>query len=64
MMASSKQPITLVTGNKKKLEEFVAILGKDFPFEVCVECCSFHDKDAFKVFIYAKEMMNNERYEF
>lgn len=34
IMASTKQPITLVTGNKKKLEEFVAILGKDFPYEV------------------------------
>ncbi|XP_012273905.1 inosine triphosphate pyrophosphatase [Orussus abietinus] len=28
------KPITFVTGNAKKLEEFVAILGKNFPREI------------------------------
>lgn len=28
------KPIVFVTGNAKKLEEFLAILGKNFPFEV------------------------------
>ncbi|ETW02595.1 RdgB/HAM1 family non-canonical purine NTP pyrophosphatase [Aphanomyces invadans] len=30
----AKRVVTFVTGNKKKLEEVVAILGTDFPFEV------------------------------
>ncbi|OQR87493.1 inosine triphosphate pyrophosphatase [Achlya hypogyna] len=30
----TKRVVTFVTGNKKKLEEVVAILGADFPFEV------------------------------
>ncbi|CAK4079472.1 unnamed protein product [Aphanomyces euteiches] len=30
----AKRVVTFVTGNKKKLEEVVAILGSDFPFEV------------------------------
>jgi inosine triphosphate pyrophosphatase len=30
----TKRMITFVTGNKKKLEEVIAILGTDFPFEV------------------------------
>ncbi len=31
---SARKSITFVTGNAKKLEEFVAILGKDFPHDV------------------------------
>ena len=31
---STRKTITFVTGNAKKLEEFIAILGKDFPHEV------------------------------
>ena len=31
---SDKFKITFVTGNKKKLEEVVAILGNDLPFEI------------------------------
>lgn len=30
----SKKPITFVTGNVKKLEEFVAILGNTFPRQI------------------------------
>ena len=30
----SRKTLTFVTGNSKKLEEFIAIVGKDFPFEV------------------------------
>ena len=31
---STKKTLTFVTGNAKKLEEFVAILGSNFPYEV------------------------------
>lgn len=31
---STRKTITFVTGNVKKLEEFVAILGSNFPYEV------------------------------
>ena len=30
----SRKTLTFVTGNAKKLEEFVAILGSNFPYEV------------------------------
>ena len=30
----ASKTITFVTGNKKKLEEFVAILGNNFPHKV------------------------------
>lgn len=33
-MAAGKKTITFVTGNAKKLEEFVAILGSNFPHQV------------------------------
>ena len=32
----SKKTITFVTGNAKKLEEFVAILGNNFPYKVYI----------------------------
>lgn len=28
------KPITFITGNAKKLEEFIAVLGKEFPREM------------------------------
>lgn len=33
-MSGSRKTITFVTGNAKKLEEFIAILGKDFPHDI------------------------------
>ena len=32
--ARNAQPITLITGNKNKLKEFMAILGEDFQEKV------------------------------
>lgn len=32
--ARNAQPITLITGNKNKLKEFIAILGEDFQQKV------------------------------
>ena len=41
--------ITFVTGNAKKLEEFVAILGTNFPFKVVSNPCRLTElKDIFK----------------
>lgn len=35
IIMTSKPIVTFVTGNRNKLSEVVAILGSDFPFEVC-----------------------------
>jgi inosine triphosphate pyrophosphatase len=53
-MSSRRLTLTLVTGNTKKLEEFVAILGNDFQHEVVsknidlpeyqVKCLKFYYK--------------------
>lgn len=34
MKLKMSKPITFITGNAKKLEEVIAILGKDFPREL------------------------------
>lgn len=33
---ANKKPISLVTGNRKKLEEFLQILGEEFKNKVCI----------------------------
>lgn len=34
---SAKKTLTFVTGNAKKLEEFISILGTNFPYQVVSE---------------------------
>ena len=51
--------ITFVTGNAKKLEEFVAILGTNFPFKVVSNPCRLKElKDIFKKKISVPERVS------